>query len=147
MSFRFFRPAFVLAIAVLSWTTGCGSSTEPTKVHDVAALQSVDSVVGTGTEATVGRAITVHYSGWLYDPAAAASKGTAFDTSVGKSPYSFVLGTGSVIQGWDQGVRGMRVGGRRTLTIPSSLAYGSRGSGPIPGGSALVFDIELLLVQ
>lgn len=139
--------AILFALVGCVATSACGKGTEPTKVYDVPALVSTDSIVGTGTEATNGRVTTVHYSGYLYDPTAASNKGAMFDSSVGRQPFAFTLGTGSVIQGWDQGVRGMKVGGKRTLTIPSGLGYGSRGSGSIPPNSALVFDIELLNVQ
>jgi len=108
-----------------------------------------DLVVGTGTEATNGRLITVNYTGWLYNPNAVDSKGTQFDSSLspGRGPYSFVLGT-TVIAGWNRGVPGMRVGGRRRLVIPPELAYGAGGSPPTIGPNAtLVFDIELLNVQ
>jgi len=108
----------------------------------------IDLRVGTGTEATAGRTITVNYTGWLYAAGAADNKGTQFDSSVGRAPFSFVLGRGQVIAGWDQGVAGMRVGGQRRLVIPPSLAYGSAGSPPvIPPNATLVFDVELLTVQ
>jgi FKBP-type peptidyl-prolyl cis-trans isomerase len=106
-------------------------------------------VVGTGTSATTLRQVSVNYTGWLYDPAQPENKGRQFDTSTGRGPFSFVLGTGAVIRGWDQGVVGMRVGGRRRLVIPPELAYGSQGAGngAIPPNATLVFDIELLNVQ
>jgi FKBP-type peptidyl-prolyl cis-trans isomerase len=88
----------------------------------------------------------VHYTGWLYDAGAVDTKGKKFDSSRdGGKPFQFVLGAGNVIQGWDQGVAGMKVGGQRRLVIPSSLGYGQRGAGGvIPPGAALVFDVELL---
>ena len=88
--------------------------------------------------------MTVSYTGWLYDPTKPESKGTQFDTSAN---FSFQLGVGRVIAGWDQGVVGMKVGGQRRLIIPAELGYGAQGSGPIPGGATLVFDIDLLDVQ
>jgi FKBP-type peptidyl-prolyl cis-trans isomerase FkpA len=118
------------------------------EVSDVAALQIIDVTAGTGATATAGRRVTVHYTGWLYDADAVDHHGDKIDSSRDRgAPYAFLLGAGDVIRGWDQGVVGMRVGGRRTLIIPSSLAYGPGGSGSVPGGSALVFDIELLLVE
>ena len=88
------------------------------------------------------------YTGWLYDATAASFRGKQFDSSVGKAPFSFKLGVGQVIQGWDQGVVGMKVGGTRTLVIPSALGYGSAGAGGIiPGNTALVFTVDLLAVQ
>ena len=110
-------------------------------------FSSTDLRVGSGAEATNGRRVTVNYTGWLYAAGAADNKGTQFDTSIGKAAFSFLLGGGNVIAGWDRGVVGMRVGGQRRLIIPPELGYGANGSGPIPGNATLVFDIELLLVQ
>ena len=95
--------------------------------------------VGTGDEARAGREVTVHYTGWLTD-------GTKFDSSVDRAqPFSFPLGAGHVIKGWDEGVSGMKVGGKRKLTIPASLGYGARGAGGvIPPNATLVFEVELL---
>lgn len=119
-----------------------------TSVADVATLQIIDVTVGTGATAAVGKRLTVHYTGWLYDENTADHHGKKFDSSRDRgTPYQFTPGVDAVIQGWQQGVPGMKVGGRRTLIIPSRLGYGSAGSGSIPGGSALVFDIELLGVQ
>lgn len=93
--------------------------------------------------------MSVNYTGWLYDPAGADGKGRQFDTSTGRGVFTFVLGTGAVIRGWDQGVAGMRVGGLRRLVIPAELAYGSTGAGNgvIPPNATLVFDVELVDVQ
>jgi FKBP-type peptidyl-prolyl cis-trans isomerase FkpA len=104
-----------------------------------------DTVVGTGAEARPGATVKVNYTGWLYDPKAANHHGKQFDSSIGRGPFSFPLGAGRVIKGWDQGVAGMKVGGKRTLIIPASLGYGDRGAGEdIPPGATLVFDVELL---
>ena len=130
------------ALAAALLFTACGD--DPVDVDDVAALQIIDITMGTGLTASAGRQVSVHYTGWLYDEGAVDHKGEQFDTSIGRQPLSFTLGTGAVIAGWDQGIAGMRVGGRRRLIIPASQAYGSRGNGPIPGGSALVFDVELV---
>lgn len=109
-----------------------------------------DTKIGTGKEATPGATVYMHYSGWLYRPLAKDMHGRMFDSSIPRGePLDFVLGTGRVIKGWDQGVAGMKVGGKRTLIIPSELAYGSRpspGSG-IPPNSALIFDVELVDVK
>jgi FKBP-type peptidyl-prolyl cis-trans isomerase FkpA len=111
------------------------------------AFQKIDSVVGTGAEATAGKTVTVNYTGWLLAPNAADKHGTQFDSSVGREPFSFRLGSGGVIPGWDQGVAGMKVGGKRTLIIPASLGYGADGAGPIPPNANLIFDVELLDVK
>ena len=99
-----------------------------------------DLVTGTGDSVTAGRTAVVHYTGWLPD-------GTQFDSSVGGSPFSFRVGAGNVIQGWDEGVLGMRPGGKRKLVIPSHLGYGPEGIGPIPSNATLVFDVELLEIR
>ncbi|MFT5681525.1 MAG: FKBP-type peptidyl-prolyl cis-trans isomerase [Myxococcota bacterium] len=100
-----------------------------------------DQVVGEGDEAVKGSTVSVHYTGWL-------TSGRKFDSSLDRGqPFSFRIGGGQVIAGWEQGVAGMKVGGKRKLTIPSSLGYGRRGTGPIPGGATLVFEIELLGVR
>ncbi|MBC7779431.1 MAG: FKBP-type peptidyl-prolyl cis-trans isomerase [Proteobacteria bacterium] len=119
-------------------------STTPTS-----ALKITDRKAGTGAEAVAGKTVSVHYTGWLYDPAAADGKGKKFDSSVdSKKPFSFGLGGGQVIRGWDQGVAGMKVGGQRTLLIPPEMGYGARGAGGvIPPNATLLFDVELLGVQ
>jgi FKBP-type peptidyl-prolyl cis-trans isomerase FkpA len=113
----------------------------------VQGLQKIDTVVGKGKEAVSGKTVVVHYTGWLYAPKAPKQRGQQFDSSVGGEPFIFPLGMGAVIKGWDQGVAGMKVGGKRTLVIPSELGYGARGAGPIPPGATLLFDVELLDVK
>jgi len=110
------------------------------------SLQMEDTVVGTGAEARAGQNVRVHYTGWLYDPAAANSRGRKFDSSKDRGqPFSFGLGQGQVIRGWDEGVQGMKVGGTRVLTIPPEMGYGARGAGGvIPPNATLVFEVELL---
>ena len=104
-------------------------------------LQMKDVVIGTGLEAQAGKRLTVHYSGTFTD-------GKVFDSSLQRNePFSFDLGAGQVIKGWDIGLVGMKVGGRRILIIPSDYGYGESDYGPIPGGSTLVFEIELLKVE
>lgn len=109
-------------------------------------FQKIDTKVGNGEEAEVGKTVNVHYTGWLYDENAPDKKGKKFDSSFDrKEHFSFMLGAGRVIKGWDQGVTGMKVGGQRTLIIPSSMAYGSRGAGNIiPPNATLIFDVELV---
>ena len=116
---------------------------------EVTELQIIDVVEGEGKTAEAGKLVVVHYTGWLYEPAAAESKGTKFDSSVDRNdPFVFPLGAGRVIRGWDEGVAGMQVGGKRTLIIPPDMAYGDRGAGAvIPPGATLLFDVELLDVQ
>ncbi len=116
---------------------------------DVAQLQKTDLVVGSGTLARDGDVVQVNYTGWLYDAHAADHHGAEFDSSLESGePISFTLGAGEVIKGWDQGIRGMHVGGKRTLVIPARLAYGSRGAGDaVPPNAALVFDVELVGVH
>jgi len=112
------------------------------------ALVKTDTLVGKGKEALGGSTVVVNYTGWLYESTAPGQKGKQFDTSVGRGPFSFPLGAGRVIKGWDQGVAGMKVGGKRTLVIPPDLAYGKRGAGnAIPPEATLIFDVELLDVK
>ena len=131
--------------AVLSLSAcGGGSSDAPAiAVASPASLVATDSVVGTGATAAPGNKLTVAYTGWLYSTSAADHKGMQFD----KGTISFTLGRGEVIAGWDQGLVGMKAGGKRTLSIPASLAYGRSGSGPIPPDAGLVFDVELIRVE
>jgi FKBP-type peptidyl-prolyl cis-trans isomerase FkpA len=115
-------------------------------------VQIIEVRTGKGKEATVGSTVKVNYTGWFYKPLAAKQRGRKFDSSLdaGREPLEFRLGARQVIKGWDQGVAGMKVGGKRTLIIPSDLAYGKRGSpgpGGIPPDSDLIFDVELLDVK
>jgi FKBP-type peptidyl-prolyl cis-trans isomerase FkpA len=114
-------------------------------------LVKIDNVVGTGKEAGAGSTVVVNYTGWFYKPLAPKQRGRKFDSSLdaGRDPLVFQLGAGRVIKGWDQGVAGMKVGGKRTLIIPSELAYGKKGAGggSIPADSDLIFDVELLEVK
>jgi FKBP-type peptidyl-prolyl cis-trans isomerase FkpA len=109
-------------------------------------LQYEDTVPGTGDEAAIGQRVKVHYTGWLYDPTADKERGKKFDSSKDRGqPFSFGLGRGEVIRGWDEGVQGMKVGGTRVLTIPAEMGYGARGAGGvIPPNATLVFEVELL---
>jgi len=112
----------------------------------VTELIITDNKVGDGREAEKGLTVTVHYTGWLYEN---GEKTTKFDSSVDRrEPFSFVLGVGQVIKGWDNGVSGMQVGGSRTIIIPSDMGYGSRGAGSvIPSNSDLIFEVELIEIQ
>ncbi|MEA2562382.1 MAG: peptidylprolyl isomerase [Acidobacteriota bacterium] len=104
-------------------------------------LKYVDLKVGEGPEATTGNVVKVHYTGRL-------ENGTKFDSSLDRQePFTFRLGAGEVIEGWDQGIAGMKVGGKRQLTIPSDLGYGDQGSGAIPPGATLIFEVQLLGIE
>ena len=139
-----FLAAACAAVLSLSACGGGGNSSEPAiAVASPASLVVTDSVVGTGATAASGNKLTVAYTGWLYSTTAAGNKGMQFD----KGTIPFTLGRGEVIAGWDQGLAGMKVGGKRTLSIPASLAYGRSGSGPIPPDAGLVFDVELVRVE
>ena len=118
-------------------------------VADSSGLTKIDVKIGAGKEATPGKMVRVHYTGWLFDKSAADNKGKKFDSSRDRpGNFTFPLGAGRVIKGWDQGVQGMKVGGQRILIIPSSMGYGARGAGSIiPPNATLVFDVELMGVE
>jgi FKBP-type peptidyl-prolyl cis-trans isomerase len=144
--------AFVTLVLASACTKKSGETTPPPNTPETNTapaaqttvnepkIESTDLVLGTGAEAVSGKDITVHYTGTLKD-------GTKFDSSVGRDPFNFKLGAGLVIKGWDLGVVGMKVGGKRKLVIPPELAYGERAVGPIPANSTLTFEIELLSVK
>lgn len=147
------RGAFILSLILGLAACHRGSDDVSASTHAVdaaglASLQIIDNAIGSGAVAQTGKQVTVHYTGWLYDQTAADKHGKQFDSSIPRgTPFSFQLGDGQVIKGWDQGVAGMKVGGRRTLVIPSDLAYGPDGRGPIPPAATLVFDVELIAVN
>ena len=118
----------------------------PVMAEDVETLQITEVVEGAGEVAEAGQVAVVHYTGWLYDADAEDNRGEKFDSSVDRNePFKFPLGAGRVIRGWDEGVAGMKVGGKRRLVIPPDMAYGERGAGRlIPPNAILVFDVELL---
>lgn len=123
-----------------------GNATNAMSKQNVTELKIIDSLVGEGSKVRNNHRVAVHYTGWLYDDNAADKKGKKFDSSFDRHrPFVFSLGNKDVIAGWEQGILGMKKGGKRTLIIPPELGYGSRGAGSsIPPNSALVFDIELL---
>lgn len=115
----------------------------------ITQLQITDTKTGTGAEASPGRKVSVHYTGWLYDASKPDKRGTKFDSSKDSNePFEVVLGAGQVIRGWDEGFAGMKVGGTRVLTIPPAMGYGAAGAGGvIPPNATLVFEVELLAVK
>src|SRR3984893_3649741 len=142
-----FIPVFILMMALAGITSERANTNtySPTKVvgkpkTTPSGVEYWDIVVGTGATAVQGKTVGVHYTGWL-------TNGKKFDSSVDRGrPVSFPLGAGRVIRGWDEGIAGMKVGGKRQLRIPPGLAYGIRGSGAVPPNSILIFDVELLAV-
>jgi len=141
--------ALLLTAGVFSITACSEQGAAQKKAGVVAELIKTDTRVGDGTEATAGRNVSVHYTGWLYDEVAPNHKGRKFDSSRDRNqPFEFPLGGGRVIRGWDQGVAGMKVGGQRTLVIPAHLGYGPIGAGDaIPPNAPLVFEVELMGVN
>lgn len=139
---------FWWVILVLNWTflAACQQSTDTTKNDAMNELIIRDLTTGDGRSAVPGMTVVVHYTGWLYAPDAIDNRGTKFDSSVDRGEtFSFDLGAQQVIKGWEDGVAGMQIGGRRELIIPPELAYGSRGaSGVIPPDATLVFEVELV---
>jgi len=149
---------FAAIISTAMTLSACQAGTESPKsttegntamTQNITELVKIDTVVGSGREAESGFNVTVHYTGWLYDPSKPDNKGEKFDSSVDRGePFVFYLGGGQVIQGWDQGFAGMKIGGKRTLIIPPEMGYGARGAGGvIPPNATLVFDVELLGVK
>ncbi|TAL84328.1 MAG: FKBP-type peptidyl-prolyl cis-trans isomerase [Rhodanobacter sp.] len=137
---------WLLPLLALTLLAACSATPQAHANGQVDKLTVIDQKVGTGAEAKPGMTVTVQYTGWLYDKDAKDKHGKKFDSSLDHGqPFSFVLGQGSVIEGWDKGVVGMRVGGKRTLLIPAALGYGAAGAGSdIPPNASLVFDVELL---
>ena len=139
---------FVASVAVLLLCVAAAACTDnPTSPTIAAPFSKTDLREGLGAEAAVGSLVTVSYTGWLFDITKPEQKGLQFDTSVGKTPFTFTIGSGQVIAGWEVGVAGMKVGGLRRLVIPPSMGYGAQRSGPIPPNTTLVFDITLLAIN
>ncbi len=138
------RPCFAaLFVALAAGSFICGPTQAASEAVSASGLRTIDTHPGEGPQPQPGQTVTVHYTGWLYDD---GKKGQKFDSSLDRGkPFSFTLGKGEVIKGWDEGVAGMRVGGKRTLIIPPGLGYGARGAGGvIPPNATLMFDVELL---
>ena len=143
MTFRssLLTSAFFIVLAAVSCSKGGPTKVSGSGVTTPSGLQYWDIVTGSGAAAVAGKQVKVHYTGWL-------TNGEKFDSSVDRGqPFDFVLGTGRVIKGWDEGVAGMKVGGKRQLRIPPELAYGSHAMRSIPASSTLIFDVELLEVK
>ena len=140
--------AAATALLLLSLLAGC-TEPGPPPGGRIAELQLIDTRTGTGAVAVAGSDVSVHYTGWLFDRKAANRRGAKFDSSVDRGePLTFLLGAGRVIRGWDEGVAGMRVGGKRVLMIPPEYGYGRKGAGGvIPPNGSLVFEVELLQVK
>jgi FKBP-type peptidyl-prolyl cis-trans isomerase len=134
-------------VVALAAAAGCADST--TGPTNYSPFAKTDIVIGTGDEIATGQSATVNYTGWLYDVTKPNQRGPQFDSSIGTTPFTFVVGANpaQVIKGWDQGVPGMRVGGVRQLIIPPSLAYGETRRDKIPANATLVFEIELVSFQ
>lgn len=142
--------AFAFSMAACAEEPAAAPPPAPAATEPQEALLVTDVVKGIGDEALPGLVVVVHYTGWLYDRAAPEQRGRKFDSSRDRGqPFSFPLGAGHVIKGWEQGVPGMKVGGLRRLVIPPSLAYGSRNidNGLIPPNSTLMFEVELLAIE
>ena len=139
------------ATASTSTSTATNTTTKEKTAMTAGAIefQKNDTLVGNGREAEPGFNVTVHYTGWLYDAKESGYKGKKFDSSLDrKEPFKFDLGAGQVIQGWDEGFAGMKIGGKRTLIIPAEMGYGARGAGGvIPPNATLIFEVELLDVK
>jgi FKBP-type peptidyl-prolyl cis-trans isomerase len=142
------RPLQALLLAAAVLVAGCSPNT-PEAALSTAQLKITELKPGTGPAIKAGQTAVVHYTGWLYVEDAPDHKGKKFDSSLDRNdPFSFPVGGGQVIQGWDQGVAGMQVGGQRRLVIPAELGYGSRGAGGvIPPNATLLFDVELLSIR
>ena len=159
------RPRRIVLAAAFATTVGAALAQQPANAPNALSLDSstttskfgakvnelkiIEQKQGTGVEAVSGKAVIVHYTGWLYDPAAADGHGAKFDSSLDRAvPFGFFLGSGKVIKGWDEGIVGMKVGGKRTLVIPPHKGYGERGAGGvIPPNATLLFDVELIEVK
>ena len=139
----------VLLLALCATMLGLSSAAHAAAATPGAklSLQKIDTRPGSGREAITGSTVTIHYTGWLYAPKSSTLRGASFDSSLDAAPFTFKLGGGSVIKGWDEGIRGMKVGGKRTLIVPAELGFGKHGLGPVPSGSNLIFNIELMDVK
>ena len=147
------KKLFVMIALLLSfaqsWAIDITLEKKSKEENKMTEFTTTDTKLGEGREAEKGLTITVHYSGWIYDENEDDKKGNKFDSSKDRNePFTFVLGVGQVIKGWDDGFAGMKIGGTRTIIIPSEMGYGTRGAGNvIPPNTDLIFDVELLGIQ
>jgi FKBP-type peptidyl-prolyl cis-trans isomerase FkpA len=141
------RSARAVAAAVVLGAVCGGCQPSPTAPGNYQAFTITDLVVGTGTEAASGSVVTVYYTGWIYNASKTDQKGPIFSSTLGTDSYTFTLGAGTVIQGWEQGLVGMQVGGKRRLVIPPSMAYGDTRGSSVPPNCTLLFEVDLLDVQ
>lgn len=140
------RSAAALMGAAFLFSANAAAQPAPTEVKEL--IKQDLTVPAEGKVAEKGKAVLVNYTGWLYDPKAPEQKGKQFDSSAGRAtPFGFIIGVGRVIKGWDEGVPGMKEGGKRRLIIPANMAYGEKGAGDtIPPNATLVFDVELIKI-
>lgn len=146
------RPILILALCATLLGAAAGAAVAAVAVAPASGvskltLQKIDTKPGTGKMAMTGSTVSIHYTGWLYAPKSSKLRGAKFDSSTDATPFSFKLGSGSAIKGWDEGIKGMKVGGKRTLIVPAEMGFGKQGLGPVPTGSNLVFDVELMDVK
>lgn len=148
------RPRLPVLLLALALTAACGGNATddpntPMPDHGITRLEATDTTPGDGAEARPGMRVSVHYTGWLFDPSAPDNRGRQFDSSKDRNePFEFRLGGGEVIPGWDEGVAGMKIGGTRVLVIPPAMGYGQSGAGGvIPPNATLVFEVQLLGVS
>jgi FKBP-type peptidyl-prolyl cis-trans isomerase len=145
----FFPLALLVAAGIFSSAAFAEKAATKKEAANITQLIKTDRKVGKGEKATSGREVAVHYTGWLYDVSAKDNKGKKFDSSLDRGkPIEFPLGAGMVIDGWEAGIEGMKVGGQRTLIIPPFLGYGAQGApGAIPPNATLIFEVELIGVR
>jgi FKBP-type peptidyl-prolyl cis-trans isomerase FkpA len=143
------KPEAAPASTTAPTETPAAAAAAPATGTESMSLQKIELTPGNGAEIKSGQTALVHYTGWLFDAATPENKGKQFDSSVGGEPFEFPLGAGAVIRGWDEGVVGLKPGGKRRLVIPPDMGYGARGAGGglIPPNATLVFDVELVEIR
>lgn len=141
--------AVTLGLSMAACSDNSNNNSGNQTMQENASFIKTDTVIGEGATAETGQNVSVHYTGWLFDAKADDKRGAKFDSSVDRGdPFEFPLGAGRVIKGWDEGVAGMKIGGKRTLTIPPEMGYGANGAGGvIPPNATLIFDVELLAIK